>query len=244
MMFDKEEAQPALALHAIGQPISRVDGVLKVTGAATYTAEHVIAGLTHGIVVGSTIARGKVLSIDTKEAVALPGVLQIITHMEMPKLRSIPDRVDGIVFGGEGGLIEMIPMQDDRIHYAGQAIAIVVAETLEQAQYAATLLKVSYRAESPELKFDEATQRSTPKNHCGIQPLQLSKGNVERARHAADVQLDLAYESPAHTHNAIELPATIARWEEKDGEEFLYVQDTTRVPKTLLAVPFSLSGYA
>ena len=95
----------------------------------------------------------------------------------MPKLKSIPDKVDGIVFGGEGGLIEMIiPMQNDRIHYAGQPIAIVVAETLEQAQSAATLLKVSYQAESPELRFDEATHRSTPKNYCGIQPLQLSRG--------------------------------------------------------------------
>ena len=237
MIFHKEEAHPTLALRAIGQPISRVDGVLKVTGAATYTAEHAIAELTHGIVVGSTIARGKVLSINCDEAAALPGVLQVITHEEMPKLRAIPDKVDGIVFGGEGGLIEMmIPMQDDRIHYAGQAIAIVVAETLEQAQYAATLLKVSYRAESPELRCDESTQRSTPKNYCGIQPLQLSKGNVERARQEAEVQLDLAYEAPAHTHNAIELPATIARWEEKDGEEVLYLHDTTRVLKTLLAV--------
>ena len=174
MIFHKEEAQPTLALHAIGQPISRVDGVLKVTGAATYTAEHLVAGLTHGIVVGSTIARGEVLSIDSREAAALPGVLRIITHREMPKLKSIPDKIDGIVFGGEGGLIEMmIPMQDDRIHYAGQPIAIVVAETLEQAQYAATLLKVSYRAESLELRFEDATHRSTPRNYCGIQPLQL-----------------------------------------------------------------------
>ena len=237
MMFRKQQLHPPLTPRVIGQPISRVDGLLKVTGAATYTAEHLVAGLVHGLFVGSAIAKGKVLSIDSTKAKALPGVTAVLTHADMPKLKPIPSEVDGIVFDGEGGLIEMmIPMQDDRIHYTGQAIAIVIAETLEQAQFAATLLNVHYRTEVPELDFYQAKQRSEPENYCGIQPLQLSKGNAERARRSAEIQLELEYQSPVHTHNAIELLSTIARWEGNGDKECLHLHDTTRVLKTLLAV--------
>ena len=214
-----------------------MDGWLKVTGAATYTAEHPVSGITHGVFVGSAIAKGCIASIDSARAKEASGVIAVMTHEQMPKLKSIPDKVDGIVFGGEGGLVEMmIPMQDDRIDYAGQAIALVIAETLEQALYAATLVDVSYHPETPEVNFESASRRSEPKNYCGIQPLQLSRGNPDTTFKAAEVQMQMEYEAPVHTHNAIELLSTIARWERIGDEDLLHLHDTTRVLKTLLAV--------
>ncbi len=91
--------------HVVGQALPRVDGRLKVTGTAEFTAEHHPDGLAHGVVIGSAIARGRVVSVKTSAAEALPGVVVVITHASAPKLKPLPDKVQGIQYSGEGGLI-------------------------------------------------------------------------------------------------------------------------------------------
>ena len=219
--------------RSVGQPLPRVDGRLKVTGAARFTAEHRPDGLVHGVVIGSAIARGRVVSVDAAKAEALPGVVAVITPATAPKLKALPEKVQGIQYSGEGGLIEMLlPMQDDRVHYAGQAVAMVIAESFEQATHAATKVRIAYDEEAPEIDLDTATRRSKPESYCGMEPLQLSTGDPAKAFDAAEVRLERRYETPVHTHSAIETLATVAAWETRDGKDFLTLYDTTRVIKT------------
>ena len=223
--------------NVVGQPLPRVDGRLKVTGKARFTAEHHPDGMVHGVVIGSAIARGRVASIETAAAEALPGVIVVITPASAPKLKPLPEKVQGIQYSGEGGLIEMLlPMQDKYVHYAGQAVALIVAESFEQATYAATLVRITYEEEPPELDLDTATRRAKPDSYCGMEPLQLSTGNPDRAFRNADLQLVQHYQTPVHTHSAIETLATVAAWEKRDGADVLVIHDTTRVIKTAKAV--------
>ena len=146
-LLGKQTAIPFEA-RSVGQPIPRVDGRLKVTGAATFTAELRPDGLVHGVVIGSAIARGRIAAVNAAEAEALPGVLAIITPSTAPRLKPLPDKEQGIQYSGEGGLIEMlIPLQDDRVHYAGQAVVLVVAKSFEEATYAASLVRITYEEE-------------------------------------------------------------------------------------------------
>ncbi|GJG86755.1 carbon-monoxide dehydrogenase large subunit [Gemmatimonadetes bacterium T265] len=228
---------PPPVFHAVGRPLPRVDGPLKVTGAAPFTAEHHPEGLVHGVVVGSRVARGRVVAVDVAAAMALPGVVAVFTPETAPRIGPLPDEEQGIVLSGEGGLIEMlVPLQDDRVHYAGQAVAVVVAETFEQATDAAARLRVEYAEEPAELDMDTASRRSKPDSYCGMEPLQKSAGDPAKAFDAAAVKLERTYETPPHHHNAIEMLSTVAVWEARDGEDVLRIYDTTRVLKTLSAV--------
>src|SRR5438128_3859997 len=128
----------------IGQPISRVDGRQKVTGGATYAAEFDVPGQAHGAIVRSTIANGRITSIDSAAAERAPGVIAILTHRNAPRLAYSPHKamVDPAV--GE----RLHVLQDDRVSHQGQPIALVLADTLEQANYAATLVRVIYASET------------------------------------------------------------------------------------------------
>ncbi len=125
----------------VGRPVSRVDGVAKVTGAARYAADAEVRGVTHAVLVMSTVARGRVTAIDTAGASAAPGVLGVFTHQNLARL-ALPS--PAVAF-----LKRFLPVQDDLIRHAGQPVAIVVADTLERAQQASGLVGVSYRAEPP-----------------------------------------------------------------------------------------------
>ena len=229
--------ESTFAPRVVGQALPRVDGRLKVTGAARFTAEHHPKNVAHGVVIGSAIARGRVASVDTAAAEVLPGVVAVISPGNAPKLKPLPDKVQGIQYSGEGGLIEMLlPMQDDRVHYAGQAVAMVIADSFEQAIYAATLVRITYKEEVPELDLDTASRRSKPDSYCGMEPLQLSTGSPAKAFDHSDVQLEVDYETPIHAHSAIETLATVATWEKRDGTDVLVIHDTTRVIKTANAV--------
>src|SRR4051794_29187553 len=124
----------------IGKPVDRVDGRLKVTGGAHYAAEFKHEGATYGVLVMSTIASGRIRAIDARAAEAQSGVLAVITHLNAPRL-PFPEQQDGMapVFGREPRVL-----QEDAIYFNGQPVAVVIAETLEQAEYAATLVRVQY----------------------------------------------------------------------------------------------------
>ena len=127
---------------AIGQAIPRVDGPAKVTGTARYSGEISLPDLAYAEIIGARIASGRVTAIDTAQAEQAPGVVAVLTHRNMPKVAAVP--LLPSLLGGPAPGETFFPMQDDVVHYAGQPVAIVVADTLEQAQHAATLVRVSY----------------------------------------------------------------------------------------------------
>src|SRR4051812_11003642 len=120
--------------QAVGTPLSRVDGRLKVTGGARYAAEVQLKDVAYGVLVLSTIAKGRVTQIDTAAAEKAPGVLAVITHRSASKV-VLPDSVKALVDPKVGRPLQ--PLQDDQVHYHGQPIAIVLADTFEHATNAA-----------------------------------------------------------------------------------------------------------
>src|SRR5471032_2241728 len=125
----------------VGKPIDRVDGRLKVTGAATYSAEYYPKNAAYGVVVQSAITKGRMKNLDTSIAQKAPGVINIMTYKNSMNLH-FPQASD--LGAGKYGEKDLLPLQSDRIFYGGQSIAIVIAETFEQAEHAATLIKVDY----------------------------------------------------------------------------------------------------
>src|ERR1700749_1942349 len=132
-------------MNAIGQPISRIDGRLKVTGGAHYTSDIPIEGTVHGVIVQSTIANGRTTSIDTAEAEHAPGVSAVFTYQNMPRMNPTPKPWSHLHPHGQSYL----PLQDDKVLYADQPIALVVAERLDQAAFAGTLIEVDYETKTP-----------------------------------------------------------------------------------------------
>src|SRR5246500_660922 len=132
-------------MSTIGQPVSRVDGRLKVTGGARYAADVPIADLAHAAMVHSTIANGRIVTIDTTAAESAPGVLAVFTHRNMPRMNPTPKPWSHLRPHGQSYL----PLQDEKVLYADQPIALVIAGTVDQASYAGTLIKVEYDAQRP-----------------------------------------------------------------------------------------------
>src|SRR4051794_10218223 len=140
-------------MTAVGTPVTRVDGPAKVAGAARYSAEISLPGMTHLAMVGATIARGRVTAIDTSAARAADGVLAVLTSDDLPRVAADPHLLPSLV-GGPAPGESFFPMQDDEVHYAGQPVALVVAEEHEQAQHAASLVRVSYSCSPPVASID------------------------------------------------------------------------------------------
>ncbi|MBT9394912.1 xanthine dehydrogenase family protein molybdopterin-binding subunit [Hymenobacter sp. NST-14] len=218
-------------MPATGKSLDRVDGRLKVTGAARYTAEWEVPGLVYGAVVDSAQARGTVQSIDVAAARQAPGVLAVLTHDNAPRLQPIPEKIGGTLFRGEGGITETSqPLQSAAIEYAGQPLAVVVADTHERARYAASLVRVSYAGQEPDLAMAAASRKTLPETFLGNneEKLQVTVGDPTGALAAAPVKLERVYESAITHHNPIETLASIARWEKRNGADFLTLYDTTR----------------
>lgn len=201
--------------------INRVDAQLKVTGEARYTAEFQLSNLAHAVIVQSAIANGRVVDIDTRAAEKASGVLGIITHKNVPKLNQLPEDLTSEGKPGE----QRQPLQDDLVYYDGQHLAVVVAETLEEAQYAAELVQVTYEEQKPILEIEQAiSQALEPQLFFGRDQLQVRRGDAAGALASADIKLEQTYTTPIEHHNPIEMSATIASWE---GDQ-LTLYDTTR----------------
>jgi xanthine dehydrogenase YagR molybdenum-binding subunit len=201
--------------QAVGTPMSRVDGRLKVTGGARYAAEYPIKDVTYGVLVLSTIAKGKITHIDTAAAEKAPGVLAVITHHNAGKVE-VPDSVKALVDPKVGTPLQ--PLQDDKVRYHGQPISVVVADTFERAIHAATLVRASYDEAEAVLNFDDATtERFRPhemKTDRGAEKTpDYHRGDAEQALKDAPVKVEASYSHPDEYHNPMELHATIASWE-------------------------------
>ena len=201
----------AEAHRVIGQPLDRLDGAAKVTGAATFSAEYALDGLVHAALVHSTVAKGRIVRIDAAEALACPGVIEVITHLNAPQMKA-PPLTDGS--GGSDNAGSSAPvLNTDRIFWNGQPVAVVVADTLERAEQAASRVRVAYASEAAAVSFDAAKpDAEKPKQVMG-DDTDVAKGDAEAALSAAAFKVDHRYQTPRHNHNAIEPHATIAAWE-------------------------------
>jgi len=203
----------------LGQPTRRIDGRLKVTGAAKYAAEYPAENLLHGYVVVSTIAVGRIVSIDTRDARTVPGVLEIITHNSYPGM-SWWDRDWQDETAPPGHPFR--PLHSDRILFDGQPIALVVAESFEAARDAAALVHVLYEVGEPNTDLRAASDAAyVPKQkRQGIQPPPKPRGDAEAAFAAAAMKVEAEYTQPSEHHNPIELFATTCVYD--DGKLTIY----------------------
>ncbi len=208
--------------HVLGEPLDRVDAPLKVKGRATYAYEHQVPNLVYGVLVMSTIAKGRIAAIDTRTAEKTPRVLLVMTHLNSPKLPAMRNQK-----GSSPTARVLQLLQDDRVLYANQPIGLVVAETLEDAEEAAKLVKVRYTVESPHVNLAAraADGYSPPKAGGGGDPTNSHRGNMSAGLAEAAVQFRHVYRTPFEVHNPMEPHATIAVW---DSPDHLTLYDATQ----------------
>ncbi|ESQ79377.1 xanthine dehydrogenase family protein molybdopterin-binding subunit [Asticcacaulis sp. YBE204] len=187
----------------IGKPVIRVDGVAKVTGAARYAAEYHTEDLLHAVAVSATITRGKILSIDTEAALAVPGVVHILTHENRPDTARWDLSYRDMV-GPPGHPLR--PLYDEHIHHNGQPIALVIAETFEAARDATVLVNAQYDVEAHLTDFAvaRASAYDPPKRRMGIKPPQ-PRGDPQTAFATALVKIEAEYHLAAEIHNPMEM---------------------------------------
>ncbi|MDZ8088887.1 MAG: xanthine dehydrogenase family protein molybdopterin-binding subunit [Nostoc sp. DedQUE12b] len=215
----------------IGKPLDRVDGRLKVTGEAPYTADAPIENLTYGVIFQSAIASGKIIQIDTTAAAVAPGVIDIITYQQTPSLVKIP------FFGPPQ---PQSTEKDHNIYYDGQHLGIVIAQTLEQAQTAASQIKIIYEEAIPTATTARAEIFEPKSVFFGMMPAKITRGDIESAKAQADVVVEQVYTTPMEHHNPLEPSATIAMWEEDNlilYETTQGVSATQRAIASVLNIP-------
>lgn len=219
------EPDPVLRVERglIGTPESRLDGPSKVRGEARYAAEYVMDGMVYAALRYSTIARGRITRLDTVAAEAAAGVVFVMTHRNAPPMKPVrPMFTAPMAFGGT----DLPVMQDDRIHWNGEPIAVVLAETQEQADHAASLIEVGYESSAPRT-FAEATAHARRPDHLFFLPVEVAVGDAEAALADAPHSVDYVYRTPHHSHNAIELHAVTVGWVGDD----LVVHDASQAVK-------------
>ncbi len=220
----------------VGKPIHRVDGQLKVTGQATFSAEFQQPHVAYGALVYSSIARGRIASIDQSAAASAPGVLGIVTHENAPTMNP------PLVPSTGGVAASNLPvMQSDEIFWNGQPVAVIIAETQEQADYAASLVRVEYHQEEAALSFDALKSKAELPPTVYGQPPEFNRGDAETELKQALFKSDEVYHTSRYNPSAIELHATIATWED---DETLTVYDSTQsisLLKTTIAQVFDLA---
>jgi xanthine dehydrogenase YagR molybdenum-binding subunit len=207
-------------MNSIGQPISRIDGRLKVTGKAHYTGDLRLPRLVHGAIVASTIANGRTASIDTTAAEKATGVLAVFTHLNMPRMNPTPKPWSHLRPHGQSYL----PLQDEKILYADQPIALVVAATLDQATHAGTLIKVDYEAQPP-VVFSPETVKDAVEPPQFLWPVASSVGDADQAIANSAIRIEQIYRTSDRHHNPMEPHATTAVW---DAEGALTLYETTQ----------------
>jgi xanthine dehydrogenase YagR molybdenum-binding subunit len=205
----------------VGQPISRLDGPLKVKGAARFAAEFPLAGMTYAAIAYSTIPKGRIARIESVAADRASGVILVMTHRNAPKMNPPPR----FMSGEKAAAGDDIPvMQDDRVHWNGQPVALVLAETQEQADHAISLIKISYKEECATTSLADAKAKGTEVGKFQGEPLEDKIGDAEAALSEAVHCVDEVYTTPGHNHNAMELHAITVMWRGED----LVVHDATQ----------------
>lgn len=183
----------------IGEGLDRIDGLLKVTGAAEYATDYKIPNPAHAVIFKSEIAAGKITGIDTSAAEKSNGVLAVITHKNAPKL----NEKNGI----RGGAM----LQNENVYFYGQNIGVIVAETFEQARIATRLIKVTYEKTEAKTDFEKLKDSAVKSKEQDKQD--AIRGDVEKALSEAEFKVEEIYETPIEHHQPMETHSTIAVWE-------------------------------
>jgi xanthine dehydrogenase YagR molybdenum-binding subunit len=199
---------PAHARHGsnIGQPLTRRDGVLKVKGEARYAADNHPPGMLHAVLAVSGIARGRVTFLDVQAAKRHPGVVEVMTPANRPALAEDPDaKTNPFMF-------RLDLLQNDKVRYANQSIAVVIAETLEAATEGAALLSPQYEVLPARVGLDAGESFVPPAVGVG-NPSEMKRGDVEAGLATAQRRIDVTYETSTQYHNAMEPHAIVAAWD-------------------------------
>jgi len=208
-MSESTPIQPSAHIRhgsSIGQPLTRRDGLLKVTGAARYAADNHPPGMLYAVMAVSSIARGRVAFLDEAAAKAHPGVIEVMTPANTPPLAQDPDaKATPFTF-------RIDVLQNDGVRYANQPIAVVIAETLEAATEGAALLSPRYETEPARIGLD-AGQSFVPPGVRLFSPPDAHVGDVEAGLASAARRIDATYETPTQYHNAMEPHAIVAAWD-------------------------------
>ena len=218
----------------IGQPVTRQDAALKVTGGAKYSAEFALPNLAHAVLVTAPVGRGTIRNFDLAAAQAATGVIQILTHQNAPKLRELDAKSAREAKASFGEFL--LPFQSADIVYNGQAIAVVVADTYERARYAASLVKADIEVLAPTTTLHDALQIDEPEGKRA----QSTRGKPAEAFRAAAQKMDATYTTSYEHHNPLEPHAMMAQWD-KNGDLTVYQSSqSTSGPQTTLAYVFEL----
>lgn len=223
-------------MNGIGAPINRTDAWAKVSGAARYTAEHQVEGLTYAVLVTSTIASGRVVRIDDSAARDVPGLLLVMTPqnaMRLPK-----ETKDGKLQPPIGRRLTLL--QEDEVYYNNQPIAVVVADTYEHAREAAARLHIEYEKKEAVLDFEQAKKKLHPPEKVLTEETDTRRGDLADGWLASSVRLDQTYTTPIEHHNPLETHATIAEW---DGDKLTihestqYMKGVQRILAAIFCIP-------
>jgi xanthine dehydrogenase YagR molybdenum-binding subunit len=211
----------AHAAGLIGAPISRLDGPLKVQGQARFAAEFPMERMLYAALAYSTIPKGRLATLDTGAAEAAAGVALVMTHRNAPPLKPTPLFMSAAKAAGGD---DLPVMQDDRIHWNGQPIALVLADSQEEADHASSLIRATYETEPATTGFSAAKAAGLKLGSFQGEPLKNEIGDAEAALAAAPHKIDVIYHTPRHSHNALELHAATVAW---NGDE-LRVHDASQ----------------
>ena len=204
----------------IGKPVDRIEARKKVTGTATYAAEVAVANVAYGVIVGSLPASGAIVGVDIKAARRAPGVLAVLTADTAPKLATANKKNTD-----NDRILQLF--QDRDIHYSDHPIALVVADTIERAQYAAGLVQATYiggTAAAHELASLLPTAY-TPKSAGPAGEADTTRGDITAGLAAAEIKIDQIYTTPVENHHPMEMHATTAVWQ---GDDHLTLYDSTQ----------------
>ena len=210
-----------------GQPLTRRDGLAKVTGTATFAADNHPRNLLYAVCLPATIARGRVAHLDVAAAEAHPGVSHVMTPQNRPPLQGDPSEKPTMF----SFRIEVL--QDDTVRYAGQPIAMVLGETIEAATEGARLLNPRYETMTPRIALDQNEPEALEPGALG-RPADVEHGDMQTARNSAAQGIDVTYETAPQYHNAMETHAVVAQW---DGDRLILDMPSQ-------ALVLSCAGYA
>jgi xanthine dehydrogenase YagR molybdenum-binding subunit len=214
----------SIATKNVGAAMSRVDGRVKVTGQARYAYEEQIDGVAYAAAVTATIAAGEIDAVDPGRALALPGVLAVISHDNAPRLGEVDDA-------------ELALFQSDTVHYRGQIVAGVVAETLEAAREGAAQVQVNYAPREHDVELSSTHPRLyQPEKVNPSFPSDTAQGDAEQALTEAEVVVDETYSTAPIHNNAMEPHASLALWEDGGLTVYDSIQGTYGARRTLAQV--------
>ena len=208
--------------QSVGKPLDRVDGRLKVTGAAKYSADMPIPDAAYAVLITSTVASGTITGVDMKAAEAVPGVIQVITPANALRLPKQPGSPGGKSARPQERVLQVL--QDPKVLYQNQPIGVVVADTLERATYAASLVKFQYDEKTPRVDMDKQKDNAYKPAKANQDPTDSHRGDLSAGMKQAAAKVTETYVTPFENHNPMEPHATLSIW---DGDH-LTVYDATQ----------------